>query len=85
MNAKIHFEVEYVACGLMPDGKWRHITTNRYRSKEHAKQQLEHHLQLKKENPYFYPNVTEYKIMRRTTITALGEWEDIEPGEEVRT
>lgn len=77
MKTRTNIETEYTPCGLTEQGTWRPITHRRYKCKESAEYKLEEHISLRKEHPGCYESCKEYKIMKRTVVTTIGEWEDV--------
>ena len=64
---------EYTPCRKTKTGHWRPITISRYRSKLEADRHIEHELSL----PHA-ADEDDYKVMQRTAVVTLSEWEDVE-------
>ena len=77
MNSKTNIATEYTPCGLTAQGKWRPITLQRFRSQRAAEVHLEEHKKDCELNPRLFEGCKEYKIMKRTVVTTIGEWEDV--------
>ena len=68
---------EYAPHGLTAQGKWRPITLARFRSQEAAERCLEEHKKDCAANPFIFKGCEAYKVMKRTVVTTIGEWEDV--------
>lgn len=77
MKTRTNITTEYVPCGLTAQGKWRPITVARFRSLEAADRALEEHKKDCAANPRIFQGCEAYKIMKRTVVTTISEWEDV--------
>ena len=81
MKSKTHIETEYTPHGKTSSGTWRPVTMRRFRSLKSASRFLEEYKQDRAAFPMLYESFgisEEYKIMKRTVITTISEWEDVE-------
>ena len=78
MKTRTHIETEYAPHGLTAQGMWRPLSVARYRSQETAERALEEHKKIC-ENPRIakFRGCKEYKVMKRTVVTTISEWEDV--------
>lgn len=74
MKTKTEITTQYAPFALTSSGKWRKLVPFFCRSQESAEKDL----QLYKEHP-FVDRYKDYKVMKRTAITTISEWEDIDP------
>lgn len=77
MKSRTHIETEYAPHGLTAQGTWRPLSVARYRSQETAERALEEHKRIRAANPFIPGDFDEYKVMKRTVVTTIGEWEDV--------
>lgn len=79
MKSTTHIETEYTPHGKTSSGTWRPVTMQRFRSQKSAERFLEEYKQHRAAFPKCYESFgisEEYKIMKRTVITIMSEWED---------
>ena len=82
MKTKTNIGTEYTVCGKTPQGKWRPITTQLFGSQLEAERYLEKHEKARAEHPRYFKGCNECKVMKRTAIVTLGEWEDVTNADE---
>lgn len=76
MNTKTIIEEEYIPCGLTEGGEWEKFSMYKGFTKEEADENLKEFIEHLADCA-FSEEYSEYKIMKRTTITTVSEWEDI--------
>ena len=76
MNTKTEIATEYAPFGLTEKGRWHKLIPFFCKSQESAEKDL----RLYKEQPLTH-KCKEYKVMKRTTITTISEWEDLKSTE----
>ena len=77
MKTRTEIQTEYAPCGVLASGKSRPLSIARYRSKETAERALEEYKGIHAKYPKIDGGCVEYKIMKRTVITTISEWEDV--------
>lgn len=86
MKTITNIETEYAPCGLTAKGKWRPLTVFSSifgsakaicRSKETAERELEEIKEAHAKNPKIYKGCKDFKIMKRTVVFTISEWEDV--------
>lgn len=84
MQSRTIIETEYAPCGLTKEGKWRSFAPSLrpYRNYERAKEELERCKKKVENNPFYPKDCKEFRVMKRTVITTISEWEDVTPSEE---
>lgn len=73
MKTKTEITTQYAPFVQRRSGGWCKLQPFASHSKEEAERYIETH---KSSNPYM--GEAKYKIMRRTVIFSVGEWEDVE-------
>ena len=76
MNTKTIIEEEYIPCGLTEGGTWEQFSMYKGFTKEEADKNLKEFIEHLADCA-FSEEYLEYKIMKRTTITTVSEWEDV--------
>lgn len=77
MNTKTNIAIEYAPLGLTAQGRWRPLCIGRFRSQEPAEKALEEYKANHARLPKIYEGCKEYKVMKRTVITTISEWENV--------
>ena len=78
MKSKTEIQIEHMTFGETDDGRWVPIRETRTRDNpEVAEMQKNKYLEAEREMPRRFRQFKNYKIMRRTVITTIGEWEDV--------
>ena len=78
MKSNTNIKTEYAPCGLTTQGRWRRIDPLAiFATQEHAEKALEEHKENCAKHPNIFKGCKEYKVMKRTVITTLTEWEDV--------
>ena len=79
MKSNTNIVIEYAPLGLTAQGKWRPIISalSRFRTQEQAERALEEHKKQCAAHPRYFEGCKEYKIMKRTVISTISEWEDV--------
>ena len=72
MKTTTNISTEYAPCRKTASGPWRPITITRY----HSKLEAERHIERELSYPHSAP-AEDYKVMQRTVITTISEWEDL--------
>lgn len=79
MNTKTEIATDYAPFRKTKSGKWRKLEPFWfYRSEKLAKMELEKIKEADKIARFPSEAPSEYKIMKRTVITTISEWEDLE-------
>ena len=83
MKTNTIIKIEYTPCGLTAQGRWRPISAlARFSSQKAAERALEEHKKDCAKHPRYFQGCKEYKIMKRTVITTISEWGDVEQEED---
>lgn len=69
-------KTEYAPHGLTAQGKWRTLTSQRFTSAQLAEARLEEYKQDCKNLPNLYEPYQEYKVMKRTVVITISEWDE---------
>lgn len=77
MKSRTNIATEYTICGLTTSGAWRPFTATRFRSQETAERAMEDYKKDRAEHPFVYANCEDFKVVKRTVVTTIGEWEDV--------
>lgn len=74
MKSKTEIQIEHMTFGEMSDGRWVPIRETRSRDNpEIAEMQKNKYMEAEREMPPLFRRFKNYKIMRRTVITTIGE------------
>lgn len=70
-------KTEIAVMGLMPDGKWRAVTSKRFGNVVDAQDYIGEYIKDAERHPNVFPAFAEYKIAKRTVTTTFTDWEDV--------
>lgn len=76
MRSRTDISIEYAPCGLTAQGTWRRLNIFNFPSQETAERALEEYKESFAKIRNSYPGYEAYKVMKRTVVVTLGEWED---------
>jgi hypothetical protein len=81
MKTRTEIHTEYVPTAKTANGSWRPITVARFRSQKQVERYLEENKitlsACRKVTPEDFKTGENYKIMKRTVITTISEWEEV--------
>lgn len=77
MKTRTNIRTEYTIHGLTSKGAWRPVTLLRFASEAAAEKALEEYKKSCAMNYSIFKDCKEYKIMKRTVVTTISEWEGI--------
>lgn len=67
---------EFAVFGLKPEGTWRKLST-RFADAVAAQAYLGEYIKDTEQCPDLYTTYEDYKIAKRTVVTAFTEWKDV--------